>query len=214
MFACTYAHMRTWYVYIWIYTCLHCVSLSLYLYICINYMCLFTYSHRLTFWNKHNPKGGSKCFFCANQHLEPEFWEVLSVCSKILENQWGSKCMSVTINISFTSSCFCLDFGGSGIIRYGAYLHIIDPRKSWKDITTMYIGWILANPRPAVGRCCFQLWVRRIVQIHGVLELELDIMISCEHPECRRIMIYRYRHFSLGSGFHYQAGPDSSPEFG
>ena len=38
--------------------------------------------------------------------------------------------MSVTINISFTSSCFCLDFGGSGIIRYGAYLHIIDPRKS------------------------------------------------------------------------------------
>jgi hypothetical protein len=39
MFASTYAHMRTWYVYIWIYTCLHCVSLSLYIYVLIICVC-------------------------------------------------------------------------------------------------------------------------------------------------------------------------------
>ena len=52
------------------------------------YMCLFTYSDRPTFWSKHNPKGGSTClFFYANQHLEPEIWEVLSVC--ICSKQFG-----------------------------------------------------------------------------------------------------------------------------
>ena len=55
MFACRYAHMRTWYlitVYICIYRYIH--TYNIYMYI----MCLFRYSDRPTFWSKHSPKGG------------------------------------------------------------------------------------------------------------------------------------------------------------
>ena len=38
-------------------------------------VCLFTYSDRLTFWSKHNPKkvlSVGLLRFCENQHLEPK----------------------------------------------------------------------------------------------------------------------------------------------
>ena len=62
------------YVYIYIYVCLICVC-----------------PHRVTdlhFGANITPKEVlSVCFcFLTNQHLEPEIWEVLTVCSKILEN--------------------------------------------------------------------------------------------------------------------------------
>ena len=48
-------------------------------------VCLFTYSDRLTFWSKHNPKkvlSVGLLRFCENQHLEPKIGKwggVLSV---------------------------------------------------------------------------------------------------------------------------------------
>ena len=75
------------------------VYIHIYIYICILCFC----SHLVT-----------DLHVWAN--LEPEIWEVLSVCSKILEN-WGSKCKSVAIVIQFqTHSISGLAFQCSYII--------------------------------------------------------------------------------------------------
>ena len=107
----TYIHIYTIYIYT-----------DMYFYVSI-YICILCFcSHIVTdlhVWANITPEevlSVEFCFFYTNRHLEFVIWEVLSVCSKILEN-WGSKCKSVAIVIQFqTHSISGLAFQCSYII--------------------------------------------------------------------------------------------------